>query len=307
MAAFNILSLDGGGAKGVYSLGVLRELEATLAQPLHEHFQLIYGTSTGAIIAALLALGRSAHEISDLYLAWLPEIFSTGKSHIRSETLRKLGQSEIPNASFNDVQTGLGIVTTDCSNQRPKIFKSNPEQAFSRKSTFDPGFGVPLLDALLASAAAIPFFEPVTVSTSNQGTPVLVDGGFVANNPTQFAITDALGSLGQDFADLKVLSVGTGGFSDPKSSIGERIMSKLAGGFVDVNLFQKSFSANANSIDWNVDALFPSLRKVRVDTKHPEHTLGMLTGNTELIKQGHTCGRDAFGIAETDIKALFES
>jgi patatin-like phospholipase/acyl hydrolase len=48
-----ILSLDGGGAKGFYSLGVLREIEGMIKRPLCERFDLIFGTSTGAIIAAL--------------------------------------------------------------------------------------------------------------------------------------------------------------------------------------------------------------------------------------------------------------
>ena len=43
-----ILSLDGGGAKGFYTLGVLKELEAMLGEPLHTQFALIFGTSTGA-------------------------------------------------------------------------------------------------------------------------------------------------------------------------------------------------------------------------------------------------------------------
>ena len=49
----NILVLDGGGSKGVYSLGVLKELELKLGKPLYTHFGLIYGTSTGSIIPAL--------------------------------------------------------------------------------------------------------------------------------------------------------------------------------------------------------------------------------------------------------------
>jgi patatin-like phospholipase/acyl hydrolase len=53
-----ILSLDGGGAKGFYTLGVLREIEGMIKCPLFERFDLIFGTSTGAIIAALLALGH---------------------------------------------------------------------------------------------------------------------------------------------------------------------------------------------------------------------------------------------------------
>ena len=54
---FRILSLDGGGAKGVYTLGVLKEIEALIGCPLWEHFDLVFGTSTGSIIAALTCLG----------------------------------------------------------------------------------------------------------------------------------------------------------------------------------------------------------------------------------------------------------
>ena len=53
----NILVLDGGGSKGVYTIGVLKELELKLSKPLCESFDLIYGTSTGSIIAALIGLG----------------------------------------------------------------------------------------------------------------------------------------------------------------------------------------------------------------------------------------------------------
>ena len=52
---YRILSLDGGGAKGFYTLGVLKEIEAMLGQRLCDRFDLIFGTSTGAIIAALLS------------------------------------------------------------------------------------------------------------------------------------------------------------------------------------------------------------------------------------------------------------
>jgi patatin-like phospholipase/acyl hydrolase len=61
-----VLSLDGGGAKGFYTLGVLRELEGSVG-PLHQKFSLIFGTSTGSIIASLLALGKTVEEIHALY------------------------------------------------------------------------------------------------------------------------------------------------------------------------------------------------------------------------------------------------
>src|SRR6266568_154434 len=75
-----VLSLDGGGAKGFYTLGALREIEALVGCRLCDTFDLMFGTSTGAIIAALLGLGRSVEYIDELYrehlvtvmAAWLP-------------------------------------------------------------------------------------------------------------------------------------------------------------------------------------------------------------------------------------------
>ena len=60
---YRVLTLDGGGAKGFYTLGALREIEGLVDMRLHEKFDLIFGTSTGAIIAAMLALGHSVDEI----------------------------------------------------------------------------------------------------------------------------------------------------------------------------------------------------------------------------------------------------
>jgi hypothetical protein len=64
---FRVLSLDGGGAKGFYTLGALKEIEALADCPLYEKFDLIYGTSTGAIIAALLGLSRLSSEDRAMY------------------------------------------------------------------------------------------------------------------------------------------------------------------------------------------------------------------------------------------------
>ena len=86
-----ILSLDGGGAKGFYTLGVLREIEGMVRCPLYEKFDLIFGTSTGAIIAALLALGRSVKEISDLYEKHVPAVMKVKSRHEKSLALAKLG------------------------------------------------------------------------------------------------------------------------------------------------------------------------------------------------------------------------
>src|SRR5437764_8104001 len=85
-----ILSLDGGGAKGFYTLGVLREIEGMLKCPLYKRFDLVFGTSTGAIIAALVALGYDIEEIHKLYKEHVPRIMKARGRRRKSAALAAL-------------------------------------------------------------------------------------------------------------------------------------------------------------------------------------------------------------------------
>ena len=85
-----ILTLDGGGAKGFYALGVLKEIEAKLGCPLHKRFDLIFGTSTGAIIASLLCLGYKVDDIHALYRAHVPTVMRSKGPKNKSAALAHL-------------------------------------------------------------------------------------------------------------------------------------------------------------------------------------------------------------------------
>ena len=102
---FRILSLDGGGAKGFYTLGVLREIEGLIGCRLHERFDLIFGTSTGAIIAALLALGRSVDEIHKLYTEFVPVIMKKRRAAGKSKALSHLASEVFGDVKFDAVKT----------------------------------------------------------------------------------------------------------------------------------------------------------------------------------------------------------
>ena len=82
-----ILSLDGGGAKGFYTLGVLKEIEAMLGCPLYKRFDLIFGTSTGAIIASLVALGYEIDAIHALYKKHVPSVMRASNARIFSRSI----------------------------------------------------------------------------------------------------------------------------------------------------------------------------------------------------------------------------
>ena len=86
-----ILALDGSGAKEFYPLGVLKQLEA-LTGPLHERFDLIFETSTGAIIAALLALGKPVSEFRELYRKHVPRVMRPLARRSKSAALKRLAE-----------------------------------------------------------------------------------------------------------------------------------------------------------------------------------------------------------------------
>jgi patatin-like phospholipase/acyl hydrolase len=109
---FNILVLDGGGSKGVYSLGVLKELELKLDKKLHEYFDLIYGTSTGSIIGSLLALGHDIDSIEKLYLELIPTIMNPSSKVKKSKMLKFQADKVFGDKKFDSFKTDVGIVCT---------------------------------------------------------------------------------------------------------------------------------------------------------------------------------------------------
>jgi len=121
---YRVLTLDGGGAKGFYTLGALREIEGLVGGPLHETFNLIFGTSTGAIIAAMLALGHSVDEIHDLYKKHVVTVMACETAAEKTAALKALAVEVFKDQTFEDVKTGIGIVTTKWINDRPMVFKA---------------------------------------------------------------------------------------------------------------------------------------------------------------------------------------
>ena len=151
-----VLSLDGGGAKGFYTLGVLKEIEAMVGRPLCEEFALVYGTSTGAIIAALIALGKSVEEIHDTYKAKVVRVVSRKTCAGKSEALEELSNEVFGDLKFDAFKTGVGIVATRWVLETPMIFKPALSQAHGRRATFVPGFGCTIGDAVSPPARPIP-------------------------------------------------------------------------------------------------------------------------------------------------------
>src|SRR3546814_1633662 len=108
----------------------------------------------------------------------------------KSRALATLCDQVFQDDKFDQMKTGVGIVTTRWVIERPMIFKTSIEQAHGRMGTFSPGFGVKVSDAVQASCSAFPFFERKIVKTDNGDIVELIDGGYCANNPTLYAIAE---------------------------------------------------------------------------------------------------------------------
>jgi len=301
--AFRILSLDGGGAKGVYTLGILKEIEALAQRHLWQEFDLVYGTSTGSIIAALLALGKSIAEIKEIYLATVPDIMQYKHKKQRTAALKKHAGLIFGNQKFEAFKTDVGIVTTDYDRTKPMIFKSSVAQAHGRQSTFEPGFGCTIADAVIASGAAFPFFERAKVVTGNQGEPDLIDGGFVANNPTLLAIADAVEAYMVPKDKLKVLSLGVGVYKEPQRNFIYRLVFKTE----VARLVLKVLEANTTTIEQLRLVLFPDIATIRINDSFPqdEYKTDMLECDLSKLKKLYALGRESFARNESALKTLF--
>lgn len=292
-----ILSLDGGGAKGFYTLGVLREIEGLVGRRLYEKFDLIFGTSTGAIIAALLALGHSVEEIHQLYKQYVPTIMKRKKPCEKSAALAHLAGEVFENQKFDAVKTGVGIVATKWEMERPMIFKGSVEQAHGRTGTFVPGFGVTIADAVQASCSAYPFFERKVVTTAMGDRIELIDGGYCANNPTLYAIADALVALRVPREHVRAVSVGVGVYPEPKPGLKMWLAKKY---LVSVQLLQKTLEINTQSMDQLRDVLFKEVPTVRIsDTfEKPEMATDLFEHNMDKLNILRQRGAESYASRE---------
>ena len=220
-----ILTLDGGGMRGMISLCFLRRVESLLAERhggkdfrLSDYFDLITGTSTGAIIAALLSRGYSVAEISETYFRLGRIIFGRKraqfwKSFFSEEPLDDILEEYLGDLTLGapDFKTGLCIVTkrADTNSTWPLI--NHPGGKF-----FEYNKDIPLKSAVRASAAAPLYFTPIKMEVCPGEEATFVDGGVsMANNPSLQALLVATldgfpfrWKTGPD--DLLMLSVGTG-------------------------------------------------------------------------------------------------
>ena len=230
---FRILSIDGGGIRGLIPAKVLEELEVQIQKEkpgirLYEYFDLICGTSTGAILAIAIALGIPAKDIVKFYLQNAKVIFPKwylkilpresrvllAKTIYTNKELKSL-LKEIFTAGndgitplLNDLKTKVCIPSFNGNLGEINVLKTKHHEDYIRD------YKLPAHEVALSSASAPVYFPPNSFSYDNEhgsGTNInMIDGGIFANNPALIGIFEATDKLGYQFSEVKILSLGTG-------------------------------------------------------------------------------------------------
>lgn len=299
-----LLSLDGGGAKGFYTIGVLKGIEGMLGCRLHERFDLVFGTSTGSIIAALICLGHSVDEIHALYRAHVVKVMGKWLPWTKSKALRELATEVFKEQTFTDVRTHLGIVATRWAFETPLIFKTSVDQAHGDRGNFRPGFGCKVSDAVQASCSAYPFFSRKLITTHDGQKILAADGGFCANNPTLYAIADATEAFKVPREHIRVVSIGVGEYPVPKRYL---TLAHWFGYLFTVRLLQKVLEINTKSMNQLRHVLFQEVPTIRISKTYsePEMATDLFEADLDKLDQLYQRGRESFREYENSLRAFF--
>ncbi len=292
---FRILSLDGGGLRGVFTAAVLTTwsemLNAGSGSNLVRNFDMVAGTSTGAILAIGLALGVTPKEMVSFYREKGPKIFPKNRglrhwlqSKHESNTLRGMLQSVLGDRSLADhSRCRLVIPTVRGNNGEAEaiVTPHSPDRmAFAKISA---------VDAALASSAAPTYFDEAIVK-GPIATESFLDGGLWANNPTLPAIAEAVRHLQIPIDRIDVLSVGTiateGDFTD---HLGQ---GKAGWASHTVDLF---FAAQEHAASTISTSLLSPSRYLRVNQQSSKPIdLDDTASIEEMVTRGAQVGRDSF-------------
>ena len=199
-----MLALDGGGIRGLITLGILEKIEQLIAErtrkKLCEYFDYIAGTSTGAIIAAGLARGLTTADLIDFYNSSGKQMFESAwlieriKYFYTADPLKEKLQAVFghdTNLEPDNLKCLLLVVTKNVTTDSPWPISSNPDAKYNDPGRKDCNLRIPLWQLVRASTAAPVYFPPEILQWNPQDkskTFVFVDGGVTPNNnPASFS------------------------------------------------------------------------------------------------------------------------
>jgi hypothetical protein len=203
-----ILSIDGGGIRGIFPASFLATVEEAIGCSVADYFDLVVGTSTGGIIGLGLGLGWPAARIAEFYDELGPSVFAgnrlvrflrhLGSSKYDSAPLRRILEQRFGDKVLGDSARRLVIPSLNLETGEVHVFKTahHPRLELDYKQR--------AVDVALATAAAPTYFPTHRLTP---GIP-LIDGGVWANNPIVVGIVEAYSVLGWPLEEISILSLG---------------------------------------------------------------------------------------------------
>lgn len=275
--SYRLLTLDGGGIRGLISALWLQRLEQELGSPLREHFDLIAGTSTGSILACGVATGIPSSEMVQLYRKHGHEIFPTLPSRLWSRVGRVFeqgmsapkypedGLAGVLRHVFGDARVGdvpernaLVVPTYNTLSREAVVIKS-----------MNPAHRNLLLWEVAKASSSAPTYFPAHVLDMGTHRAPLIDGGVVANNPTACAIAEAVRINGDredgcKLEDFIVASFGTGQSTRPIDAVESREWGALEWAIPIIDVLM---DGAADATDYVASYLIAKDRYFRIQTR----------------------------------------
>ncbi len=237
---YKVLSLDGGGIRGIIPAIILQEIERRTKKRIWQLFDLIAGTSTGGFLAMILTMPNpenknvALYEMEDIInmyredgkhifhepvLERLTEVDDLLRPKYPSEGREKVAKKYFHDAVLEDALTNVFVTSYDIQIRLPVFFINNPKfQRHTGTSFRKLCTDYKMIEAAMATTAAPTYFEPYKLPMRggfDNDDYALVDGAIFANNPTALAIVEAIiysQNHGEELhlEDILVTSLGTG-------------------------------------------------------------------------------------------------
>ncbi len=266
---FRVLSIDGGGIKGIFPASFLAGLEERYleGESITAYFDLIAGTSTGGIIALGLGAGLPAARLRNLYIDRGDEVFPPLKAgpfaalrrctrglvryRYGRDSLNRLLQGSLGGLSLGQSRARLCIPASEGRHGEVWVYKTphHPDYRLDSRK--------PMVAVAEATSAAPTFFQPLKDDSGY----VLVDGGIWANNPTMVALTETLSCFNVSRNRVRILSLGCG---TARRTVGKWKM-RLGGKLLWWDLVLSAMDLQSQSANGQAGLLVGADRLVRVE------------------------------------------
>lgn len=247
-----ILAIDGGGIKGVFSVSLLAEIERMCGGNICDYFDLLAGTSTGAIIAAALSIKIPAYDILELYINKGINIFPRKswklfKGKYSTEPLKKELARIFKDKKMKDSNTRLLIPAYNLSTDSVQIFKT----PHAKNLYFDKDRKIK--EVLLATTAAPMYFSPYKMQGGTY-----MDGGVGANNPSLVAYIEGITRCGWNKDEIMILNIGN--VTSGKNTTGKEKM-----GLANFLTMQQCFMNAESQYATNICRLLMGDKYIRIE------------------------------------------